>query len=490
MSTDAPDLPPPPAIDRAAGPALVDRLAAAGYGAPLFAWTSSIGAGHLDPLRFPLMRDALAREGSTGALLASALTYGGPPPSPEAMGEHAALLEELRAANLLPPAGASNGAPRVRVLPFAGMLITADDAAAGVDAVMPPGGTTAELARLLPDCAGKKVLDLGGGPGTLALCAAKEGAARAVSTDVNARTKAFVEANACLNGLRVEAHVGDLFSPVQDDEFDVVVSQPPFLVHPPGAEQVTYLHGGSRGDDVALRAIAELDGMLSPDGAAMFRLDAARDPHDLVDAVRSIDAPGRQTLVVWWPGPAVETFAVVYAAVQYPDLGAKYERLASAYREHLLGFEIDRLASALVVTRRPADDEAPSFLVGFGTSSCPSLWDEIAAAFATFDLSMRPDEDLLGARICPHPDLLVAERRAPGRGIVELRAELPHGAIGWRSALEPDAVALLDLVATTPEVADIVRAFAQSMDLDTDTAVKAVLPRLRDALQVGLLISD
>jgi predicted nicotinamide N-methyase len=446
-----------------------------------------VAAGHLDPLRLPVLRDALARDGSPGALLAVALTYGGNAPTPEAMGPYADLLDDLRGAGLL-----SSGEPSIRLVPFAGMLVAADDASAGADAVMPPGGVTAELARLMPDCAGTRVLDVGGGPGTLALYAATEGAERAVSTDINARARAFVEANAALNGVQVEARTGDLFAPMGDDRFDIVVSQPPFLVHPHDVADVTYLHAGARGDDIALRILSDVGDNLEDGGVALVRFDVARDPHDVVDLVRAIDTHNRQTIVVWWPGPSTETLAVAYAAVQDPTLGRDYQRLATAYREHLLTFdlELERLTSALVVTRRVSEGYAPSFLVGFGTSSCPVQWDDLATALMTFELSMRSDDDLLAARVCPHPDLVVAERRTPGRPNAEVAAQLPHGALGWRASIEPDTVAFLDLVASTPEVADIVAAFGQGLDLDATTATSVVLPRLRDALQAGLLVAD
>lgn len=78
---------------------------------------------------------------------------------------------------------------------------------------------------------GVRVLDLCTGSGHLAIVAALAGAST-VAVDVSRRAVLSVRLNAVLNGVRVKALRGDLFAPVADRRFDVIVSNPPYLPHP------------------------------------------------------------------------------------------------------------------------------------------------------------------------------------------------------------------------------------------------------------------
>jgi release factor glutamine methyltransferase len=73
------------------------------------------------------------------------------------------------------------------------------------------------------------VLDLCTGSGVLAITAARRGARRVVGVDVSRRAVLAVRLNAKLNGVRVEAIRGDLFSPLGGERFDVIVSNPPYI---------------------------------------------------------------------------------------------------------------------------------------------------------------------------------------------------------------------------------------------------------------------
>jgi release factor glutamine methyltransferase len=73
------------------------------------------------------------------------------------------------------------------------------------------------------------VLDLCTGSGLLAVTAATQRASRVVAVDVSRRAVISARLNANLNGVRVHAIRGDLFSPVGEEQFDLIVSNPPYL---------------------------------------------------------------------------------------------------------------------------------------------------------------------------------------------------------------------------------------------------------------------
>lgn len=96
---------------------------------------------------------------------------------------------------------------------------------------------TAFLARHLPSCAGKSVLDLGCGSGALSLAAFALGAADVLATDTSAIAIACTERNFAEKGVPGRTLCADLAqgaaNALHDNGFDLVLSNPPF--HKDGA---------------------------------------------------------------------------------------------------------------------------------------------------------------------------------------------------------------------------------------------------------------
>ena len=84
-----------------------------------------------------------------------------------------------------------------------------------------------QLARpdLLP--AGATVLDLGSGAGAAGVAAAKRGC-QVTAVDINPSAVRCTRINALLNGVEIDVRQGDLFAPVQNERFDVVLFNPPY----------------------------------------------------------------------------------------------------------------------------------------------------------------------------------------------------------------------------------------------------------------------
>lgn len=135
------------------------------------------------------------------------------------------------------------------------------------EAVMGAGQTTAVLFQAArPAMAIGSAFDLGCGAGTLALLLAPW-CRRVVASDLNDRAIPFVELNARLNGIgNIEARAGSLFDPVAGEQFDLIVSQPPYYPDAAPGDCQTLLHGGPRGDELALRVIEGLPDHLTPNG--------------------------------------------------------------------------------------------------------------------------------------------------------------------------------------------------------------------------------
>ncbi|TYL49906.1 class I SAM-dependent methyltransferase [Nocardioides sp. BGMRC 2183] len=94
-------------------------------------------------------------------------------------------------------------------------------------------------------------LDLGTGCGVQALHLAAH-SDRVVGTDVNARALAIARFNAALNELddKIEIRDGSFFEPVARQRFDLIATNPPFVISPATGERLVYRDSGLPGDRV------------------------------------------------------------------------------------------------------------------------------------------------------------------------------------------------------------------------------------------------
>lgn len=147
--------------------------------------------------------------------------------------------------------------------------------AARADHVMGVGGATRSLLAQLPlsDHASiASALDLGTGCGVIALVIARSGVPNVVATDISERALAFARANAQMNGLEknIDFRLGDLFSPVAGESFDLIASNPPFVITPRtpenDAERYEYRDAGLIGDALAEQVVRLAPNYLRPRG--------------------------------------------------------------------------------------------------------------------------------------------------------------------------------------------------------------------------------
>jgi len=76
-----------------------------------------------------------------------------------------------------------------------------------------------------------------------------------VATDVNDRALWVARLNAALNETVLDVRRGSLFEPVRDEQFDLVVINPPFVISPAMGERLVYRDSGVPGDEVVRRIV-------------------------------------------------------------------------------------------------------------------------------------------------------------------------------------------------------------------------------------------
>ena len=145
------------------------------------------------------------------------------------------------------------------------------------DAVQPPKAGSLFLCRHLSVSPGERVLEIGAGLGLAAVLAARAGA-RVVATDVVPEAVAAIRANAALNGVTVDARIGDCYGPVAGERFDLICTNPPQMPTPRGRERDDALaaadNGGPDGWALIDRVIDGAAAHLDPGGRLLFSIFA------------------------------------------------------------------------------------------------------------------------------------------------------------------------------------------------------------------------
>ncbi|MEV7429808.1 methyltransferase [Nocardioides sp. NPDC092400] len=121
----------------------------------------------------------------------------------------------------------------------------------GTDHVLGISPASTSLAQLTIREPFGRALDLGTGCGVQALHLATH-VGQVVATDVNRRALWVTRFNAALNEVAgsIDVREGSFFEPVADERFDLIATNPPFVISPATGERLVYRDSGLPGDRV------------------------------------------------------------------------------------------------------------------------------------------------------------------------------------------------------------------------------------------------
>ena len=251
--------------------ALAAVLRSAGYSAR--GVRTAIGSGaavSVSPAEVPAVQSRLDRRSPLGALIELFL-LGVEVPIAEAEAALAPLtLGALLTPGLLEECRDAVRA-RIRVLPYEDLLV-ACDRDPELDGQLEPdhvGGIHASsvlLARITPRRPVVRALDIGCGCGIQTLLLARH-AREVLATDVNPRALEFGRLNARLNAIEnISWRLGDGLEPVSGERFDLVVSNPPYVIAP--RPRFAFRESPLAGDAFCEHLVRAVPGVLNDDGVA------------------------------------------------------------------------------------------------------------------------------------------------------------------------------------------------------------------------------
>ncbi len=350
-------------------------------------------------------------------------------------------------------------------------------------------------------------LDLGTGCGVQALHLA-EHSRRVTATDTSPRALALARLSFALSGItrsgmEVELLAGDLWQPVQGRRFDLVVSNPPFVV---GPGRLTYRDSGLPGDEVSRRVVAGAAQHLNDGGVAQVLASwLHRRGEDWRERVAGWLPPGCDALVLqrevldppahvalWLDDEGLEVNGQDLgqgdpAGMSTAGAASAYERRYAAWLDDLAAQHTEGIGFGLVVLRHT--DGQPSHRLVDARDWAEPLTATRISGWLSRATELREHEALGATRLVRAPGLTLRRTFEPGGedGWRERAAVLtvPHG-LPQDVAVDDvlvQVLAALDSGVPLGVLADLVAAATGEPDL----AAK-VIPAVRALVEAGHLL--
>jgi SAM-dependent methyltransferase len=361
-----------------------------------------------------------------------------------------------------------------------------DGAALAADYVMGISASSLTLAGLTVRRASRATLDLGTGNGFQAFLAAQH-SERVVATDRNPRAVEMATFNARLNGLHtVECREGDLFDPVAGETFDLIVSNPPFIVSPDNA--FYFLHSGMEGDEVCRTIARYAPEHLNAGGYCQFLANWT-----VVDG-----EDWRHRLAGWFEGTGCDAFVLrrgstapdEYAAIWISD--DEFEASFGTWMDYYARLGVRAIDSGLVTMRRSAGS-VPWFLAEDSpeTMTFPA-GDDLVRRFEAEDYlaAHHRDEALLATRFRIAPDARLDQQLIPaegGWGLLDNQLRRTGG-LHWSGYVDADGADLLARCDGTAPMADLLDDLAKAVGPDAAELAASWPATVRRLVACGFLL--
>lgn len=136
------------------------------------------------------------------------------------------------------------------------------------DAVLGVGGATNSLLNLIPHKRFEKVWDLGCGSGAISIALASH-CEKVIATDISARALDYAKESAALNKIQnIDFRLGSLTSPIRNETFDLIVSNPPFVIG--GVTKLEHRESPFEADGLTRELLQTIPKHLNENGIAIF----------------------------------------------------------------------------------------------------------------------------------------------------------------------------------------------------------------------------
>ncbi|WP_246104625.1 N5-glutamine methyltransferase family protein [Rudaeicoccus suwonensis] len=363
-----------------------------------------------------------------------------------------------------------------------------------VSHVLGIGGASRTLASWSLRRPVRRALDLGTGCGVQSLHLSAH-AEQVVATDTSARALDIAAWNASINGVRWDLRRGSLFEPVAGERFDLIVSNPPFVITPrtPDVPTYEYRDGGAVGHTLVRDLIAALPDHLEPGGVAQML------------ANWEVPAGGDWRTVVggWFAGTGLDAWVVqrdTQDPAQYAELWAGdgghrsgtagFEQMYAAWLADFESRDVAGVGFGVITVQRPSTDREPfrDFAEATGPVQSPMGPTVDAGLRARTWLAEVGDAGVLETRFRVAPDVTEERNGRPGAEDPSVIVIRQGGGLGRAVRVDTALAAYVSVCDGELTTAQALDAIATLLDVSPERLRTQALPTIRDLVADGLLI--
>ncbi|MEH1128831.1 DUF7782 domain-containing protein [Micromonospora sp. CPCC 206061] len=347
------------------------------------------------------------------------------------------------------------------------------------DHVLGVGGASSTLAGATVRRPVGTALDLGTGCGVQALHLSRHAGA-VTATDLSRRALWFAATNAALNGLSWELLPGDLTAPVAGRRFDLVVSNPPFVVGPgfSGDDAFTYRDSGRAGDGVCAELAAAAPALLTEGGTMQYLANWAH--------VAGEDWGDR--VAGWFAGTGLDAWVIqreVADPMSYVDLWltdageAADPARKAAWLDWFDAQKIEAVGFGLVTVRRGGAADPVVRVEDLRQQVEGLLGRHVAAWFDRQDwLRVRDAGALLSARYRAADGLQLRQEATIGEegwAVDRQVLAMPHG-LRWTEQTDPLVLALVGACDGEVPLREAIAVLAMAHEVEEAELAEAAVP--------------
>jgi methylase of polypeptide subunit release factors len=346
-----------------------------------------------------------------------------------------------------------------------------------------PASTT--LTQLVPPRHYGRALDLGTGCGIQAL---HLDADDIVATDLNPRALDLARIGLGLSGVAADLRHGSLYEPVGDERFDLIVTNPPYVISPPSTDRLVYREGGFAGDGLMREVVSGAGAHLNDGGTLIVLGNWAVTSQPWTERLAGWMPPDCDALVLQRelldPYEYVELWLADAGLVGTPDYPQRYR----AWLDYLDAQGIEAVGMGWLAVRRSARARPEVRVEEWPHAVHQPVGQAFGDFFDAVDRSRLPDAGFLLTRWRVHPEVVQETIGAPGAADphhIVLRQQYGFGrAVDAGTAL----AAIVGACDGDLPLGLLVGAVADLLDVEPDSLTSEVLPQLRRLVGEGYLL--
>jgi hypothetical protein len=335
----------------------------------------------------------------------------------------------------------------------------------------------------------RAAFDLGSGCGVQALYASAH-SERVVASDLNPRAAALCTLTMELNRVSsVSIRSGDLFDPVADEAFELIVANPPFVISP--SRQYLFRDAPAPVDELCRALVRSAPTYLTDGGHCQLLASWAH--------VRGEDWHDR--LAGWFAGTGCDALVLVretldpstHAAswLRQTETPARWEPEYEDWMAYYEAHEIEAIGLGLITMRKRSDGDAWFRAEDAAQELAMPCGDHLGAVFELADfLDAHAGEKLADVVLGVAPDVILDERAQPVAGGWAVRSRVLRQTAGLRREGEIDDVVAAIVAACdgTTALGTVLRDVAHAADTDASALARAAVPVIRRLVEQGFVL--